>query len=122
VRPCQLVAEDLERWTERTPDRAPTFGLAREAERLPVPAPPAPAEDVDPLPAPSESGDERGPFLTHLLLPWSYGDHDTLADKWRRLRCRRGRHEMIGGQTMQVGGSVTFLERRCRWCEAASGS
>ncbi|HTJ75161.1 MAG TPA: hypothetical protein VL337_07325 [Acidimicrobiales bacterium] len=117
------MAKDLERWTERTPDRAPTFGLAREAELLPLPVPvpaPEPTEDADALPAPSEP--EHGPFLAHLLLPWSYGDHDTLADKWRRLRCRRGRHEMIGGQTMQVGGSVTFLERRCRWCEAAPGA
>jgi hypothetical protein len=118
VRPCQLVAKDLERWTERTPDRAPTFGLAREAELLPVPVPdPEPTDDA---PAP-DPGDDRGAFLTYLCLPWSYGDHDTLGDKWRRLRCRRGRHEMIGGQTMQVGGAVAYLERRCRWCEAAPG-
>ncbi len=110
------MAEDLERWTERTPERV-SFGLAREAELQPSPAPPAPPADEDPAVV-DESEPERGAFLTYLLLPWSYGDHDTIADKWRRLRCRRGRHEMAGGHTMQLGGDVTFIERSCRWCGA----
>jgi hypothetical protein len=71
-------------------------------------------EEVVPPPPPPE----RGPFVTYLCMPWSYGDSDTLADKWRRLRCRRGRHEISGGHLMQVGGSETFIERRCRWCGA----
>lgn len=107
------MAEELERWTERTPERV-SFGLAREAELLPVPAPPPVEEPV----TESEPEPERGDFLTYLCLPWSYGDHDSIADKWRRLRCRRGRHEMAGGHTMQLGGSVAFIERSCRWCGA----
>jgi len=25
---------------------------------------------------------------------------------------------MAGGHTMQLGSSIVFIERRCRWCEA----
>ena len=111
------MAEDLERWTQRAPQRV-SFGLAREAELQPLPAPSEPPADEDDSDLATDPEPERGAFLTYLLLPWSYGDHDTIADKWRRLRCRRGRHEMAGGHTMQLGGSMTFIERSCRWCGA----
>lgn len=113
-----VMAEHPELWTERTPaprhlfDRAPAFGLAGEVERLSQEAAP------DPVPLePRKPPRERGPFLTYLCLPWSYGDRRR-GDRWRRMQCRRRRHEMTGGHPMQVGGDITFIERRCRWCGA----
>jgi hypothetical protein len=111
-----VTAELPELWTERTPEqghlfgRAPTFGVAGEAERAPQEAPPAPLPEDGRKPP-----RERGPFVTYLSLPWSYGDRSTW-DRWHRLRCRCGRHELRGGDTMQLGGTVVFIERRCRWC------
>ena len=64
---------------------------------------------------------ERGPFLTYLGMPWSYGDRDS-SDRWHRLQCRLGRHDMRGGHTMQVDGAVVFIERQCRWCDAGASS
>lgn len=110
------MAEHPELWTERTPerrhlfDRAPAFGSAGDAERMP--------ERMDPaLTSPNrrKRRRERGPFLTYLCLPWSYGDRDTV-DLWHRLQCRRRRHEMRGGDTMQLGSTLIFMEWRCRWC------
>lgn len=107
------MAEDLDRWTERTPhlfDRAPAFGAAREAEQLDGALPPPP---VDPLPTAPRR--ERGPFVTFLRMPWSYGDRGE-RDLWHRIRCRLGRHEPSGGHPMHVAGEVVYIERRCRWC------
>lgn len=115
------MAEHPELWTEKTPEqrhlfgRAPAFGLARDAEREAREPPPAP-----PPAGPPEPRRERGPFVTHLWLPWSYGD-DNMADRWHRMWCRLGRHEMGGGHTMQLGSTVVFIERRCRWCDAGAG-
>jgi len=61
---------------------------------------------------------ERGPFLTYLQLPWSYGDSRS-GDSWHRVQCLLGRHRMGGGHTMQVDGILTYIERRCRWCGTA---
>lgn len=109
------IAERRQRWTERTAERrdrsarAPTFRLSRPAESLPeVPPELAPTEAAAP-------GRELGPFLTYLCLPWSYGDR-ARGDLWHRLQCRRQRHQIDGGQVMQVGGDAVFVERRCRWC------
>ena len=112
------MAEHPELWTEKTPeprylfDRAPTFGLARDVERLPQEVPPAPIPS-----SPRKPRRERGPFLTYLALPWSYGDGDT-GEFWHRVRCRLGRHAMSGGHAMQLGGTLVYIERRCRWCGA----
>ena len=111
------MAEHPDLWTERTPerylfDRTPAFGVAREVDRL--------AEDVvvDPEPVvPRKPTRERGPFVTYLFLPWSYGDREP-GDFWHRIRCRLGRHEMCGGHTMHLDGALVFIERRCRWCDA----
>ncbi|HEX3620808.1 MAG TPA: hypothetical protein VHT97_00675 [Acidimicrobiales bacterium] len=116
------MADDLELWTDRSPEVQPrsvhpaTFGLARAAELvadeclIPPPA-------LDP-PEPPRPSRERGPFVTYLCLPWNYGDRNT-GEAWHRLLCRLGRHEMAGGHTMQLGGDVVFVERRCRWCDVA---
>ena len=112
------MAEHPELWTERTPerrylfDRAPRFGLARDAERL--------GEEVPPVPPTTSTWKgrrERGPFLTYLRLPWSYGDRNA-TDLWHRVQCRRRRHQMSGGHTVQLGSTVVFIERSCRWCGA----
>lgn len=112
------MAGELERWTERTPHlfgRAPTFGLARAAEELEGTLPPAPA-DEPPRPPPRQ----RGPVLTYLAMPWSYGDRGE-RDFWHRVRCRVGRHELHGGHPMQLAGAVVFVERHCRWCGVDPG-
>jgi hypothetical protein len=111
------VAEYPELWTEKTPEKSylfdvvPTFGAARDAELMRTGHPPAPRPPRTPR-------RERGPFLTALRQPWSYGDRSP-GDVWHRLQCRRGRHVVMGGHTMQLGSSMVYLERTCRWCGAA---
>ena len=112
------MAEHPDLWTERTPehrylfDRPPSFGLARDAERMRDGIPP-----VIPRPSRRKPRGERGPFVTYLRLPWSYGDRSA-GDVWHRMQCMRRRHEMMGGHTMQLGSDVVFIERQCRWCGA----
>jgi len=106
------MAELPELWTEKTPEQrpcsdvVPALGPAPNVEQLPLELPP--------------SRQERGPFLTYLAMPWSYGDRDS-RDRWHRWKCRWGRHDINGGHTMQVDGGVVFIERRCRWCEVEAG-
>jgi hypothetical protein len=120
------MADDLERWTEKTPerqvserrylfDREPTFGLAHDAElmRRGVPPPPRVATA-------RKRRRERGPFVTYMRVPWSYGDRNA-GDRWHKMRCRLGRHEIRGGHVMQLGSSMVFVERRCRWCGMEPG-
>jgi hypothetical protein len=107
------MAEDLERWTERTPhlfNRTPAFGLARAAEEMDGCVPPAPDEEP-----PRPPRRERGPVMTYLSMPWSYGDRGE-RDFWHRVRCRVGRHELRGGHPMQLDGAIVYIERSCRWC------
>ncbi len=110
------MAEHPELWTDRTPerrflfDRPPTFGLARDAERMREGVPPAHRTTAG-----RKRRRERGPFVTYLRLPWSYGDGNG-GEVWHRMKCRWGRHQMGGGHTMQLGSAVVFVERRCRWC------
>ena len=94
-------------------DRPPTFGLARDAERMREGMPP-----VRRTVRPRRRQRERGPFVTYLRLPWAYSDRNA-GDIWHRMQCRVGRHEVHGGSTMQLGSAVVFLERQCRWCGAA---
>ena len=111
------MAEELEPWTERTPepqslvDRTPALGRAAEVQRL--------REQInqpsDPPAIPPKPPRERGPFMTYLQMPWSYGDRAP-GDFWHRTRCRVGRHEIAGGHAMQLAGAVVFVERQCRWC------
>lgn len=97
------MADHLELWT------------APDGEGLPVELPSDSA-----APDLGKHRREPGPFVTYLSMPWSYGDRDT-GDRWHRLQCRLGRHDMHGGHVMQVDGAVVFIERRCRWCEAEAG-
>lgn len=83
---------------------------------MPVHVLPAEAVELD-EPVPPSPGRGHGPFVTYLCLPWSYDR--TSGEGWHRLKCRLGRHEIAGGHTMQIGGDVVFVERRCRWCEAS---
>jgi len=123
------VAEDLERWTEKTPetwtertpeprylyDRVPTFGLARDAERMREGVPPERR-----VAKPRKPQREWGPVVSYLKMPWSYSEGGP-GDFWRRVQCRRGHHAMGGGHTMQLGSAVVFIERQCRWCGAGAG-
>ena len=110
------MAEHPELWTEKTPeplaDRTPAVGASRDLERLP--------QEIVPDEAPvlaAARPRERGPFLTYLFLPWSYGDGDRQpGETWHRMKCRLRRHQMTGGHVVQVGGESVFIERSCRWC------
>ena len=111
------MAEHPELWTEKTPvpvpERTPVVGASLDLERMAQEV--VPAEDV--APPPSKPRRERGPFLTYLFLPWSYGEGDRQpGEAWHRMKCRLRRHQMVGGHIVQVGGEVVFLERTCRWC------
>jgi hypothetical protein len=110
------MAEHPEVWTDRSPeqrylfDHPPTFGLANDAERMRQGTPPAAR-------APRKPKRQRGPMWTFLVLPWSYSDRSA-GDVWHRVQCRRGHHQIGGGHSMQLGSTVIFVERRCRWCGA----
>jgi hypothetical protein len=112
------MGELPELWTERTPEKRylydvePTFGVARDAERMRQGVPPERRTTTY-----RRQRRERGPFVTYLRLPWSYGDRSA-GDTWHKLRCKTGRHEITGGHTMQLGSATVFIERQCRWCSA----
>ncbi len=115
------MAEYPELWTERTPKQRylygvePTFGAAHDAELMRNGHPPAPRV------RPRKRQRDRGPFITYLRVPWSWGDNSP-GDVWHRLQCRRGRHVIAGGHTMQLGSSTVYIERTCRWCGALPAS
>ena len=101
------MAEHLELWTEKTPEPVP--------DRTPVPLEVGPDDEAEAPPA--RRGRERGPFVTYLFLPWSYGHGDRQpGESWHRMKCRLRRHQMTGGHMVQVGGELVFVERSCRWC------
>ncbi len=59
----------------------------------------------------------RGRTWAHLTAGWASRDRHT-ASLWRRIKCRRGRHEVRGGQQMQLGSRYVNVERCCVWCGA----
>ncbi len=71
----RIMAEHPELWTDTTPeqrylfDRPPSFGLARDAERMRGGITP-----VIPRTRVGKVRRVRGPFVTYLRLPWAYGD------------------------------------------------
>lgn len=129
------VADYPERWKEQTPqtralfNREYTFGVANEAERLRQGSLPASARatrivrdhPLDHRPwqcrAEARTRPLHGRTLMHLRLKWANRDHH-LGDFWHRAMCRTGRHEIRGGEQMQLGSRVVRVERRCRWCDA----
>jgi hypothetical protein len=110
------MAEHLELWTERTPERVARPNRAEQVVRMRETALET-LETLEAPVAPRKPRRERGPFVTYLRLPWSYGDRER-TDVWRRIQCRLRRHEMRGGEHVQLSGEVIFIERRCRWCGA----
>ena len=62
-------------------------------------------------------GPIRGRTLSHLRFWWASCDRRP-GDMWHRLRCRRGHHEIRGGQQMQLGSKFVHVERCCVWCGA----
>ena len=101
------MAEELERWTEKTPerqslfDRTPAIGLSRDVARLQQEL----AKPPDPPAVPPKPRREWGPFMTYLQMPWSYGDRSP-GDFWHRVRGRVGRHEIAGGHSKQLAGAL----------------
>ena len=97
--------------TARSSWSRPTFGAAREAEQM--------GQGIMPAAHRSRARNGNGPdplaFITRMR-PWASSRDVSL---WRRLRCRGGRHEVLGGERMQVGGNFVFLAPRCRWCDGA---
>ncbi len=112
------MAHLLEPWTERTPTPTGTGDLVPMAESAASAAVPA-LPDPPALEA-AKPERERGPFLTYLCMPWSYGDRMP-GEAWHRWKCRLGRHVIVGGHTMQLGGTDVFVARQCRWCGAEPG-
>ena len=53
----------------------------------------------------------------HLRLKWANRDSH-LGGLWHRMKCRCGRHEIHGGEQIQLGSKLVRVERRCRWCDA----
>jgi hypothetical protein len=88
-----------------------SYGVAHELERMrqgSVPPPRAPRiRTRSPVPA------------VGRLRRWWAGSDRRPVDLWHRIRCRTGHHELRGGHQMQLGNRFVFVERRCRWCDAA---
>lgn len=49
---------------------------------------------------------------------WWARTNNRPVDIWHRIRCRTGRHEIRGGEQVQLGSRFVYLERRCAWCDA----
>jgi len=135
------VAEYPELWSDRSPvpgplfNREHRFGVARDLERmregtLPVPARALPYPEVDrivrdhPLDhrvwqcrSEARTRPLHGRSLMHMRIRWANRNRH-LDDVWHRLMCRAGRHEIHGGEQIQVGSRLVNVERRCRWCDA----
>ncbi len=65
----------------------------------------------------ARQGPIRGRAVSHLRFWWAARESGR-GTMWRRLRCRRGNHEIRGGQQMQLGSRFVHVERCCVWCGA----
>ena len=131
------MADDVERWQERAlerpqPDRrVHRFGVARELERLQQDPTKWQQRPVEPLPnhfhpldhrpwqcwAEARRTDVHGRIWTHLRTSWASSDKRP-SDVWHRIKCRCGRHDIRGGEQIQLGSRFVNVERRCLWCDA----
>ena len=92
--------------------RPHSYGVGRDLDRVKagwVPPPRAPRIRT--------RDRRRGPLAS--FRRWSAGRERGPADLWHRFRCRTGHHEFRGGHQMQLGSRWVFVERRCKWCDAA---
>jgi hypothetical protein len=86
-------------------DRAHTYGVAHDLERMRAGKGPAPRTPR----VPARYGRQRRRGRS---------DVGRLAGAWHRFRCRTGHHDVRGGGQMQLGSRYVFIERRCIWCDA----
>lgn len=86
-------------------NRAPRFGVAHELDRPGAPWRPR----STPAAAPRDG-------LWSRLGSWWAGRETLPADLWHRMRCRSGRHQIQGGQQIQLGSRFVRTERCCVWC------
>ena len=122
---------------EHQDPRSPTpqayrFGVAAELDRGAATRPrsrgPAPTSSVGPRSHPldhrfwqcrsrAHTAPLRGRTWAHLFAWWASRDGHN-ASAWQRHRCRRGHHDIRGGQQMQLGSRLVNVERCCVWCGA----
>jgi hypothetical protein len=118
------MSELPELWTERLPERPPpprqlfdrehSYGVAHDLERMRAGLGPAPRTPRIRTRSRRYGGGPVAAFRTW----WANGDRRPV-DLWHRLRCRTGHHEIIGGHQIQLGSRFEWVERSCRWCDAA---
>lgn len=112
-------------------DQIHRFGVAREAgllgdtvaiaARAPREAPrPSRGHPMDHRPwrcgSRAREGSVEGRLWAHFRS-WR-ASRDNVGDRWHRLQCRLDRHEMHGGEQVQLGSRLVHVELRCRWCSA----
>ncbi len=97
-------------------DRAHTYGLAHDLERMRAGLAPAPRAPRMPTRRLRSRG---GPWASFRRW-WASSDRRPV-DIWRRARCRAGHHEFRGGGQMQLGSRFVLIERRCAWCDTQQG-
>jgi hypothetical protein len=119
------VAELPERWTQ--PAQPYRFGVAADGGATAAPRrTPAPvrAPSSHPLDhrvwqcrARARETPVQGRTWAHVRTWWASRDRG-LGQVWHRVRCRYGRHDVRGGQQVQLGSRFVNVERRCVWCGA----
>jgi len=88
--------------------RPPRFGVARELELMQTASAPSPLGPTT-TPPPTAGRWDR-------LRTWWACRESTPIDAWHRLLCRFGRHDVRGGQRVQVGGRYVNTQRCCVRC------
>ena len=117
------MAEVPELWSDRLPgrppppgqlfDRAHSYGVAHDLERMRAGLGPAPRA---PRVRTGAERRRRGPLAA--LRRWWANSETGPADVWHRIRCRTGHHDFRGGELMQLGSRFVLVERRCAWCDS----
>ena len=60
-----------------------------------------------------------GKSLVHFNYLFNYRYQlITPRDLWHVLQCRRGKHEIMGGETIKIGQREHKVVRACIWCHA----